>query len=145
MIAITESPINLQEVFESVVTPETGGINLFVGTTRNHSHGRAVTVLEYEAYEPMALKMMNEIADRARQTWEVQKVSLVHRVGKVPIGESSVVIAVSAAHRDEAFKACRFLIDELKRVVPVWKREYFADGTVEWSQHSHEQLAEDRL
>ncbi|HXG37432.1 MAG TPA: molybdenum cofactor biosynthesis protein MoaE [Bacteroidota bacterium] len=144
MIAITQSPINLQEVVASVVMPETGGINVFVGTTRNHSHGRAVTVLEYEAYEPMALKMMNEIVEQARQTWEIQKVSMVHRVGTVPIGESSVVIAVSAAHRDEAFKACRFLIDELKRVVPIWKREYFADGTVEWSHHAHQQLAEDR-
>lgn len=139
MIAITKSPIDLREVLASVVTPATGGINVFIGTTRDHSHGREVKALEYEAYEPMALKMMNEIADHAKQTWDVQKVSIVHRIGNVPIGESSIVIAVSAAHRDEAFRACRFLIDELKRVVPIWKREYFADGTVEWSQQTHEQ------
>lgn len=142
MIAITKSPIDLQEVFESVVTPETGGVNIFVGATRNHTQTRAVTMLEYEAYEPMAVKMMNEIADQARQRWEVHSVSIVHRVGKVPVGESSVVIAVSAVHRDAAFQACRFLIDELKRVVPIWKREYFADGAVEWSLQTREQHAE---
>jgi molybdopterin synthase catalytic subunit len=144
MIAITASPIDLKMILESVVTPESGGMNIFVGTTRNHSHGKTVTALEYEAYESMALRKMQEIANQARTSWEVQRVSIVHRVGRVPVGESSVVIAVSAAHRDEAFRACRFLIDELKRVVPIWKREYFADGTVEWSLHAHEQLLEDQ-
>jgi molybdopterin synthase catalytic subunit len=144
MIAITTSPIDLKVIFESVVTPESGGIDIFVGTTRNHSHGKTVTALEYEAYESMALRKMHEIANQAQQSWEVQRVSIVHRVGRVPVGESSVVIAVSAAHRDEAFRACRFLIDELKRVVPIWKREHFADGTVEWSLHKHEQLLEDQ-
>jgi molybdopterin synthase catalytic subunit len=144
MIAITASPIDLKMILESVVTPESGGMNIFVGTTRNHSHGKTVTALEYEAYESMALRKMQEIANQARTLWEVQRVSIVHRVGRVPVGESSVVIAVSAAHRDEAFRACRFLIDELKRVVPIWKREYFADGTVEWSLHAHEQLLEDQ-
>lgn len=139
MIEITKSAIDVQKVIESVVTPESGGIDVFLGTTRNHSKGRNVDLLEYEAYEPMALKIMNRIAEQARQTWEVQNVSLVHRVGKVPVGEASVVIAVSSAHRDEAFRACRFVIDELKRVVPIWKREYFDDGSVEWSQQSHEQ------
>ncbi len=144
MIAITASPIDLTMIVESVVTPESGGINIFVGTTRNHSRGKTVTALEYEAYESMALRKMQEIANQAQTSWEVQRVSMVHRVGRVPVGESSVVIAVSAAHRDEAFRACRFLIDELKRVVPIWKREYFADGTVEWSLHAHEQLLEDQ-
>jgi len=144
MIAITASPIDLKMILESVVTPESGGMNIFVGTTRNHSHGKTVTALEYEAYESMALRKMQEIANQVRTSWEVQRVSIVHRVGRVPVGESSVVIAVSAAHRDEAFRACRFLIDELKRVVPIWKREYFADGTVEWSLHAHEQLLEDQ-
>jgi molybdopterin synthase catalytic subunit len=142
MIKITTSPIDVRDVIVSVVTPESGGINLFLGTTRNHSSGKAVTMLEYEAYEPMALKMMNAIADDARQAWEIQNVAVVHRVGRVPVGETSVAIAVSAAHRDEAFRACRFLIDELKRVVPIWKREYFSDGTIEWSQPPHHEVAE---
>lgn len=116
-----------------VTTPESGGIDVFVGTTRNHSGGRNVTLLEYEAYEPMAIRVMEQIVTAARDTWPLQKVVLVHRLGNVPVGEASVVVAVSSAHRKEAFAACRFLIDTLKKEVPIWKREHFADGTVEWS------------
>ena len=141
MIQITKSKIDTQQVIDSVGTPESGGINVFIGTTRNHSHGKPVTGLEYEAYEPMALKMMERLVQQAGETWNI-KASIVHRIGSVPIGEASVVIAVASAHRDEAFKACRFLIDELKRAVPIWKREYFKDGTVEWSRQSHEQADE---
>lgn len=126
-------------VIESVRTPESGGIDLFIGTTRNHSNGKKVAQLEYEAYEPMAIRTMEQISEQAKQTWDLHAASIVHRLGKVPVGEASVVIAVSASHREEAFKACRFLIDELKRVVPVWKREYFEDGSVWWSQYSDEQ------
>jgi molybdopterin synthase catalytic subunit len=139
LIAITDSPIDLQRVVASVANEEAGAVNVFIGTTRNHSNGRVVTLLEYEAYEPMAVKMMRQIAGIARERWDVHGVSIVHRIGAVPVGEASVVIAVASAHRREAFEACRFLIDELKRVVPIWKREHFADGTVEWSRHSHEQ------
>jgi molybdopterin synthase catalytic subunit len=140
MIQLVQTAIDVQQVLESVLTPASGAVDVFVGTTRNHSNGRAVRELEYEAYEPMALKMMNQIAEQARQVGNIHAVSIVHRIGKVPIGESSVVIAVSASHRDDAFRVCRFLIDELKRIVPIWKREYFADGTTAWSLHSHEQL-----
>ena len=115
-------------------------MNIFIGMTRNHSHGKQVRVLEYEAYAPMALKTMERLSQQARETWDVRETSIVHRIGRVPIGEASVVIAVSSPHRDESFKACRFLIDELKRIVPIWKREYFEDGTVEWSRQSHEQV-----
>jgi molybdopterin synthase catalytic subunit len=87
----------------------------------------------------MATKKMEMIEREATERWEIQEMAMVHRVGIVPPGEASVVIAVSSAHRDEAFKACRYLIDRLKEVVPIWKMEYFADGTVEWSQHTHEQ------
>ncbi len=139
MIEITKSAIDVQNVIASVVTPESGGIDVFLGTTRNHSNEKKVVMLEYEAYEPMALKMTEYIAEQAKQRWELHKVSIVHRVGRVPVGEASVVIAVSSSHRDEAFKACRFLIDELKRVVPIWKREHFEDGTAEWSLQTHEQ------
>ncbi len=141
MIEITTSNIDVQKVIESVAGPESGGIDVFLGTARNHSKGRTVVLLEYEAYEPMALNMMKKIAEQAQQKWDLHKASLVHRVGRVPLGEASVVIAVSSAHRDEAFRACRFLIDELKRVVPIWKREHFEDGTMEWSLASHEQTA----
>ncbi len=145
MIEITRSVIDLGKVVESVVTPESGGINVFLGTTRNHSKEKRVRMLEYEAYEPMAVRTMEKLAEIAKERWHAHRVSIVHRVGKVPIGEASVAIAVSSAHREEAFKACKFVIDELKRVVPIWKREHFADGTVEWSQHSHEQPASAEL
>ena len=139
MIEMTHKTIDVRMVIESVSTPESGGVDVFIGTTRNHSGERKVLRLEYEAYEPMAVRMMEQIAGQAKRTWDLHAASIVHRLGKVSIGEASVVIAVSASHREEAFKACRFLIDELKRIVPVWKREYFEDGSVEWSQHSHEQ------
>jgi molybdopterin synthase catalytic subunit len=141
MVEIRASKIDMQKLVESVANAQSGGIDIFIGTTRNHSHGKRVRGLEYEAYEPMALNIMNRLVKQANETWGVTA-SIVHRIGAVPIGEASVVIAVAAAHRDEAFKACRFLIDELKRVVPIWKREYFEDGTVEWSRQSHEQEPE---
>ncbi|MEX2117742.1 MAG: molybdenum cofactor biosynthesis protein MoaE [Bacteroidota bacterium] len=137
MVSLTFDPINIQAILTNVTTPESGGIDIFIGTTRNHSGGRNVTLLEYEAYEPMAVRLMEQIEISAREKWPLQKVALVHRLGRVPVGEASVVVAVSSAHRKEAFEACRFLIDTLKKEVPIWKREYFADGTVEWSgQHS---------
>ena len=140
MVQITTSPINIQLAVDSVRTPESGGIDTFIGTTRNYSKGRAVSALEYEAYEPMALKVMERIVEEARRRWPVHGVAVVHRVGRVEVGEASIVIAVSSAHRKEAFEACRFLIDKLKQDVPIWKREYFADGSVEWSGHPHEQI-----
>ncbi len=140
MIRIANEPIDLQSIVRSVITPESGGINVFVGTTRNHAGGRSVDLLEYEAYEPMALKMMHAIVEEAKERWPLHAVAVVHRLGRVEVGEVSVAIAVSSAHRKEAFEATRFLIDELKRVVPIWKREYFSDGSVEWSQQTDEQV-----
>lgn len=133
MVLLTPNPIDIQSILATVATPESGGIDMFVGTTRNHSGGRNVTLLEYEAYEPMAIQLMEQIEMTAREKWPLQKAALVHRLGKVPVGEASVVVAVSSAHRKEAFEACRFLIDTLKKEVPIWKHEYFADGTAEWS------------
>lgn len=136
MISLTLNPIKVQAVLDAVSTPAAGGIDVFIGTTREHSEGRAVTSLEYEAYEPMALRKMEQIEIQARKQWALEKVAIVHRLGRVPLGEASVVIAVSSAHRKEAFEACRFVIDSLKKEVPIWKRECFADGTAEWSGHS---------
>jgi molybdopterin synthase catalytic subunit len=139
MNSITPKPINISSVIRVVESEEAGAVNVFIGTTRNHSHGKAVVSLEYEAYVPMALKLMEEVEREAAKRWKVHKIAVVHRIGLVNVGEPSVVIAVSSAHRDEAFQASRFLIDKLKEVVPIWKRECFADGTMEWSQHKHEQ------
>jgi molybdopterin synthase catalytic subunit len=139
MVQLTHIRIDVQAVIASVSTAESGGVDVFIGTTRNHSGGRAVLALEYEAYEPMALKVMERVAGEARRRWAVEKIAIVHRTGRVEVGEASVVIAVSSPHRREAFEACRYLIDRLKSEAPIWKREFFADGTVEWSGQPREQ------
>ncbi len=133
MIEIITNTIYTEQVIKSVEDPTAGGIDVFIGTTRNHSNGKRVLHLEYEAYQPMAIKMMHRIAEDVRAKWSIKKISIVHRIGRLEIGEPSVVIAVSSAHRAEAFDACRFAIDSLKKTVPIWKKEFFEDGEV-WVQ-----------
>jgi molybdopterin synthase catalytic subunit len=128
MIEIIEGKIDVAALLQSVLVPEAGGIDIFLGTTRNHSKGKKVVRLEYEAYEPMALKLMRHIESEIRTRWNVHKISILHRVGAVPLTEASVAIAVSASHRNEAFEACRYAIDQLKKNVPIWKKEIFEDG-----------------
>ena len=128
MVEITTNKIDIQQIIQSVVDPGAGGIDVFIGTTRDNAHGKRVLWLEYEAYEPMATATMKQIVVEAQTKWKLNKISVIHRIGRVDIGEASVVIAVSSAHRDEAFKACRFLIDQLKQTAPIWKKEYFEDG-----------------
>jgi molybdopterin synthase catalytic subunit len=130
MIQIVDKNIDIVELVASVIVPEAGGIDLFLGTTRNHSKGKKVIRLEYEAYSPMALKLMREIESEIRNRWNIHKISIVHRIGIVPVMEASIAIAVSASHRKEAFEACRYAIDELKKRVPIWKKEIFEDGEV---------------
>jgi molybdopterin synthase catalytic subunit len=108
-----------------------GALCLFVGVVRNENLGRAVRHLEYEAYEDMALPLMQEIAAETRDRWAVSRVELIHRLGRLEIGEPSVAVAVTAPHRDAAFAACRHAIDALKSRVPIWKKEFYADGS-EW-------------
>src|SRR4051794_40029989 len=110
--------------------PEDGAIVIFDGIVRNHSRNRETKYLEYESYEEMALKQMRELAAEARQKFAIRNVAVVHRLGRLEIGESSVLIAVYSAHRAAAFEACRWIIDTLKKTVPIWKKEYFADGAV---------------
>ena len=131
MIALVNRAIDVDGVRQSVLSPSAGGIDIFIGTTRNHSNGRKVLSLEYEAYEPMATAVLNEIGRSARKKWPIENIAIVHRVGKVEIGEASVVIAVSAVHRAEAFEACRWAIDTLKKDAPIWKKEQF-DDSAEW-------------
>jgi len=128
MIAIVKSAIDVERIRQSVLSPSAGGIDIFIGTTRNHSGGRKVLSLEYEAHEPMAVAVLNEIERSAREKWPIEKIAIVHRIGKVEIGEASVVVAVSAVHRREAFEACRWAIDTLKKDAPIWKKEQFDDG-----------------
>jgi molybdopterin synthase catalytic subunit len=110
--------------------PEDGAVVIFDGIVRNHSRNRQTKYLEYEAYEEMALKRMQELAREARTKFPIRNVALVHRLGRLEIGESSVLIAVYSAHRAAAFEACRWLIDTLKKTVPIWKKEFFIDGAV---------------
>ncbi len=131
MVQLTHTAIDVQRVIDSALAPSAGAIDVFIGTTRDNSAGRSVTALSYEAYEPMALKVMARLEEEACARWPLLKVLVVHRIGTVPLSESSVVIAVSSAHRAEAFAACRYLIDRLKEEVPIWKTEHFLDGTVE--------------
>lgn len=128
MIEIVNIPIDIQRVLESVRDSAAGAIDVFIGTTRDHADGKKVLALEYEAYESMALRSMTRIAEEAQSRWNVKKISIVHRIGKVDIGEASIVIAVSSVHRHEAFEACRFIINSIKKTVPLWKKEFFIDG-----------------
>lgn len=128
MIEITEKKIDVAVLLESVLVPEAGGIDIFLGTTRNHSRGKKVVRLEYEAYIPMAVKIIDQIENEIRARWNIHKLSIIHRIGVVPLEEASVGIAVSASHRNEAFEACRFAIDLLKKRAPIWKKEIFDDG-----------------
>ena len=130
MIRLTNTMIDVDEVIRSVHSASAGGINVFIGTTRDHSSGKQVLSLRYEGYPPMALKEMGRIEEEARRGWKIDQISIVHRLGEVEIGEASVVIAVSAPHRSEAFECCRYAIDTLKKTVPIWKKEVFVDGEV---------------
>lgn len=130
MIRIVEEKIDREEVVQSVSTSESGAIATFDGTVRNHARDKAVTHLHYEAHPEMALKEMEKIRDEAMQRWPLHGMSIVHRLGRMEIGESSVFIAVSSAHRKDAFEACRFAIDTLKTTVPIWKKEHYEDGEV---------------
>jgi len=134
MVALTLNPIDVKSLIDHVTTDESGGIDIFIGTTRNHSDGKTVTLLEYEAYEPMAFAVIEHLVEEAKRRWPLNRVAVVHRLGRVPVGEASVAVAVAAAHRNEAFEGCRFLIDMIKKDVPIWKKEFFSDGSTEWSK-----------
>jgi len=135
MIAITEEPINTQSVIDAVQANGAGAINVFIGTVRNQTQAKPVIQLDFEAYDSMAVKKMQEIADQAAARWPIQKVAIVHRKGSLQIGEAAVVIAVSTPHRKASFEACEFIINTLKQVVPIWKKEKFEDGDVWVAAH----------
>ena len=130
IIELVREPIDPLPLIRSVRAPEDGAIVTFDGFVRNQSHNRPTLYLDYEAYESMALGKMREIASELHEKYRIHRVAIVHRLGRLEIGETSVFIAVSAPHRAAAFDACRFAIDTLKRTVPIWKKEYFEDGAV---------------
>ena len=128
--AIVREAIDSQAEWQRVKRPEDGAAVLFDGVVRNHTRGRRTLYLDYEAYEAMALKQLEGLAEQAIAQFGVRDVRIVHRLGRLEIGETSVLIVVASAHRAAAFDACRWLIDTLKRTVPIWKKEYFEDGAV---------------
>jgi molybdopterin synthase catalytic subunit len=130
MFRVTDQALNLQELIDFVVDAEAGAIVTFVGTTRNNNDGRKVIALDYEAYPEMAEKELVRLGEEAKRRWSICRMAIVHRIGPVQITEASVMIAVSAAHREAAFAACRFAIEEIKRTIPIWKKEVFEGGEI---------------
>jgi molybdopterin synthase catalytic subunit len=128
MFRVTDQPLNLQELVDFVTDPQAGAIATFIGTTRNNNEGRRVIALDYESYPEMAEKELRRIGAEASQNWQLCRMAIVHRIGPVQITEASVMIAVSSAHREAAFAACRFAIEEIKKTVPIWKKELYEGG-----------------
>src|SRR5574337_529370 len=132
MFEITDQPLSLEPLVSAVKQSSSGAVATFLGIVREQSRGRQVRYLEYEAYREMAISKMREITDEIHQKWKVDKIAMMHRIGRLQIGEASVAIAVSAPHRHEALTACAYAIDRLKEVVPIWKKEVWTDGE-EWA------------
>lgn len=129
-VSIGREAVDIEALERAVADPAAGATVTFAGMTRNGNAGRQVLKLEYEAYEPMALSEMRKLAEEAARRWRITRAAVTHRIGVVEIGEASVAIAVSAPHRAEAFSACRFLIDRIKEIVPIWKKEHFEGGEI---------------
>ncbi len=137
MIEITDKAIDPQPVTASVRRDSNGAVVTFLGTTRRTSMGKTVLHLEYEAYRPMALRKLREIAAEIVQKWRIEDVSIIHRVGRLEIEDISLVVAVASPHRKEAFQACGYVVDRIKETVPIWKKEFFEDGQMWVGCQSH--------
>ena len=128
MICITSEPLNPQEVTDLVCKGSNGAVITFLGTTRDFSEGRDVLYLEYEAYQPMAENILRQIVEEVRERWGIEDMAIAHRVGKLEIGEISLVVALASPHRKEAFEASQYAMDRIKTIVPIWKKEVFQGG-----------------
>ncbi|MBI4861213.1 MAG: molybdenum cofactor biosynthesis protein MoaE [Candidatus Riflebacteria bacterium] len=131
MHRLVREPLDCARIMASVTAPGAGAVCVFVGTVRNHNEGRSVLRIEYEAYEEMALEQLAAVEAEIHQRFPVTGVAIVHRLGLLEVGEASVVVAVSTGHRDEGFAACRYGIDRIKELVPIWKKE-FTDSGASW-------------
>ena len=133
MYKITDMPISGQVIVDALINPEIGAVVTFVGVVRGATQGRTVQFLEYEAYPEMAEQVLAQIGDEVHQQWpDVEDIAIVHRVGHLEIGDTAVVIALSAAHRRQLFEALHYAIDRIKIIAPIWKKEVWSDGTGEW-------------
>jgi MoaE-MoaD fusion protein len=130
---ITREPIAVSELAKPLRAAKDGAVVIFEGFVRNNFRGRATLYLDYEAYEPMAIRKMEELGAEAKQKFSIDSIGVIHRLGRLEIGETSVAIIVTAEHRRAAFEACHYVIDRLKQIVPIWKKEYFTDGAV-WAE-----------
>ncbi|WP_234735664.1 molybdenum cofactor biosynthesis protein MoaE [Tellurirhabdus bombi] len=130
MVTIITDPIDMNSAYQHVAADEAGAVVFFFGTVRNNTQKRAVERLEYESYDAMAIRKMQEIVDQACQQWNVQRYAVIHRKGNLQIGDMAVLVGVSTPHRADAFDAARYIIDTLKKEVPIWKKEVFEDGEV---------------
>lgn len=137
MIEILEEnhPVDISKYINYVQAPHCGAIATFAGTTRDTFDGKTVLELRYEAYVPMAIRCIKSICLSARSSWSINSIAVAHRLGSVPVGETSVFVATSSVHRDDALDACKFVIDEIKASVPIWKKEVYANGEV-WKENS---------
>jgi molybdopterin synthase catalytic subunit len=135
MIYLTENKIDTNYIMEYVQTDEAGAIDLFIGTIRNKTSGKKVMRLEYEAYDKMAIKQMEDIVNEASERWHLLKYAIAHRKGVLQIGEAAVVIAVATSHRQASFEVCKYIIDTIKERVPIWKKEIYEDGEVWVAAH----------
>ncbi len=126
---VQAAPLSMDELLAEVTGPRCGGVVTFTGVVRDHSRGQAIDHLEYEAYVPMAEREMQSIVDEAQRRWPEARLAMCHRIGKLQIGDTAVMVAAAAPHRAEAFEACRFAIDTLKQTVPIWKKEFSEEGT----------------
>jgi molybdopterin converting factor subunit 1 len=136
---LTRAVIPTGALAESLKAPEDGAVVVFEGIVRNNSGGRKTLYLEYEAYEPMALRKMADVGREAKEKFPIDRIGMIHRLGRMEIGETSVAILVTSAHRRAAFEACRYAIDRLKQIVPIWKKEFFEDGSV-WAEGENQAI-----
>jgi molybdopterin synthase catalytic subunit len=136
MIEISSQNIDIQAVITAASSDKAGAIDVFIGTVRDSSLSKNVVKLEYETYDTMAIKKLNELVAEAKSKWPIEKVAIVHRKGTLNIGDVAVVIAVSTPHRAESFAACQWIIDNLKIVVPIWKKEFYNDGAIWVAAHA---------
>jgi len=136
MIEMCEGKIDVQRVIDAAQAEDCGALTVFLGTVRNHSRGKEIIRLEYDAYPEMAVKMIQKVVDEAKEKWDVRKAAVAHRTGVLAIGEIAVAIAVATPHRQEGFEACKYIIDRLKQVVPIWKKEVAFDGETWIEEHA---------
>jgi molybdopterin synthase catalytic subunit len=134
---LTSDPIDLPELITHAHHPKAGGIVLFSGEVRNHNAGKEVLYLEYEAFVPLAEKTIKEIVTAAKEKWDLHFACCVHRIGKLEIGESAVVVITSHSHRGESYEANKYIIDRVKHEAPIWKNEFYTDGTSQWGGNCH--------